>query len=235
MKTHLPILTLISLLILSTATCAWQAHRAVDPTGTWRWEHEDLEGSSEMVPDVLHLTYLEGKVTGTYETPDASLPIENASMKGDTLHWELNLDTPDGNLNLAWTGKISGDAVNGTIKFGDFGEFPWDAKRDAAVEPEKWRLMLEDSDGNKEEATLYITEIDGQFTAKYESGGMTIDVENFEANAVGQFSFEVNLPDVNLTSKFIGTADAGTASGNITYTFNGEKGESTFNAEQFFD
>ena len=63
---------------------------AADPSGTWRWEHPNESG--EMIPDVLKLTLQDGKVSGSYVSPDGELPIENASMEGDTLRWEINID-----------------------------------------------------------------------------------------------------------------------------------------------
>ena len=90
----------------------------VDPSGTWRWEHEDLEGTGQIIKDVLKLKFENGKVTGTYVGPGDELEIENAKLDGDTLHWELNVDAQGQSLNIAWNGKISGDDINGTVKFG---------------------------------------------------------------------------------------------------------------------
>ena len=58
---------------------------AVDPSGTWRWEHEDLAGTGEIIKDVLKLKFDDGKVSGTYAGPGDELEIENAKIDGDTV------------------------------------------------------------------------------------------------------------------------------------------------------
>jgi hypothetical protein len=164
----------------------WAAKRdsmqAVDPSGTWRWEHPDLEGSGEIVPDILNITYKDGKVTGTYTSPEGDVPIENASLEGNTMHWELNLDSQGQMLNLAWTGDITGDDVSGTIKFGDFGEFPWAAKRDAvvAVDPSgTWRWEHDDAaGGGMIKDVLTIAFNDGKVSGTYSSPPIDGPIEN---------------------------------------------------------
>ena len=125
----------------------WAARRdatkVVNPSGTWRWEHEDVAGTGQIVKDVLKLKFDDGKVTGTYMGSGEEMEIENARLDGATLHWELNVNVQGQSLNIAWTGKISGDNVNGTVKLGDFQESPWAARRDtgaSAGKPDKWNL-----------------------------------------------------------------------------------------------
>lgn len=177
----------------------WAAKRdgAVDPSGTWRWEHEDLEGSGEIVPDILNLTFKDGKVSGTFTSPQGDVPIENASMDGNTLRWELNIDAQGQMLKLAWTGDITGDDVTGTIAFGDFGEFPWAAKRDAvvAVDPSgTWRWEHEDLAGSGAmiKDVLTISFEDGTVAGNYDSPPITQAIENASMNG-DMLHWEINL------------------------------------------
>ncbi len=102
---------------------------AVDPSGTWRWEHQD-PGTQKTVKDILKIKYEKGKVSGTYQGGDDIHDIEKAQVKGNTLSWEFNLDIEGNTLNIAFTGEISADDIQGTVTLGDLGEFPWTAKRD---------------------------------------------------------------------------------------------------------
>ncbi|HIA47038.1 MAG TPA: hypothetical protein EYN96_03495 [Candidatus Hydrogenedentes bacterium] len=206
--------------------CSWVGTSyAADPSGTWRWEHEDLEGSGEMVPDVLDITVENNTVSGTYMTPDAELPVENASIDGDTLHFELNIDTPDGNLNLAWTGTISGDDVTGTIKFGDFGEFPWEAKRDAVANAlGTWRWEHDDpTTGGTIKDVLTIRSADGEVGGTYKMGDVSYEVKNgkLDGNTLS-WEFELDADGQLLNIRFSGVISGDEVTGTVNLDQFGE-------------
>ena len=90
---------------------------ATDPSGTWRWEHED-PATQKTVKDVLKIKFENGKVTGTYQGGSDVHKIEKTKVEGDTLSWEFNLDIGGNTLNIAFSGKISGDDIKGTVTLG---------------------------------------------------------------------------------------------------------------------
>jgi hypothetical protein len=76
--------------------------------------------------------------TGTNLSGDLISAMGSVSVTGNT--------TADGvaltakieamNLELGINGKVAGDSMDGTVKFGDFGEFPFTGKRAAPKPPE---------------------------------------------------------------------------------------------------
>ncbi len=203
----------------------WSAKRdaetAVDPSGTWRWEHEDLAGSGQIVPDVLKLKFDGGKVSGTYMGPGDEIPIENASLDGDTLHWELNIDAQGQPLNIAWTGKISGDDVDGTVVLGDFGEFPWSAKRDAkaAVDPSgTWRWEHQDpATGATVKNVLKLTSADGKIGGSYEMGGTVYEINNSKLDgSTLSWDFDLDIEGQVLNIRFSGDINGDAIAGTVS-------------------
>ena len=227
MKLRLAAITLLLSGLLAGTTFA------ADPSGTWRWEHEDLEGSGEMVPDVLKLKMVDGKVTGTYLSPDGELPIENASLDGDTLHWELNIDAQGQNLNIAWTGKISGDDVEGTLAFGDFGEFPWTAKRDAATDPSgTWRWEHPDLAGSGEiiPDILKLKVEDGKVTGTYVSPDGEQPIENVSLDGdTLHWELNIDAEGQNLNIAWTGKISGDDVVGTVTL---GDFGEFPWTAKR---
>ncbi len=71
------------------------------------------------------------KVTGTLASPMGEMPLAGTATAG-TLKAVGNFDAGGQALEMTFTGKVAGDAVDGTVKFGDFGEFPFTGKRAGA-------------------------------------------------------------------------------------------------------
>ncbi len=216
----------------------WSAKRdtaaAVDPSGTWRWEHQDLEGSGQMVPDVLKLKFDGGKVSGTYMGPGDEIPIENASLDGDTLHWELNVDAQGQMLNIAWTGKISGDDVNGTVALGDFGEFPWSAKRDAAaaVDPSgTWRWEHQDpATGATVKNVLKLELAEGKVGGSFNMDDAAYDVKNGKVDGTTlSWDFDLGAQGQILNISFSGDITGNSLAGTVSL---GDFGEFPWTAER---
>ncbi len=105
---------------------------AVDPAGTWRWEHQD-PASGQTIKDVLTLSSANGNISGSYEMAGVAYDVNNGKLDGNTLSWEFNLDAEGQVINISFSGTISGDAIAGTVNIGDFGEFPWEAARDVVA------------------------------------------------------------------------------------------------------
>lgn len=75
-----------------------------------------------------------GKLTGKLaRSEDRWLPIENAQVKGNEVSWIIKRDRPDGSvLTYYISGKVSGDAIQGTAKARLDGEertAEWTARR----------------------------------------------------------------------------------------------------------
>ena len=64
--------------------------KPVDPSGTWRWEHQSLT-TQETVKDVLKIKVDDGKVSGTYKGEGEPVEIQDAKIDGDTLSFQFDV------------------------------------------------------------------------------------------------------------------------------------------------
>ena len=69
-----------------------------------------------------------GALTGTGEAQGQSSPISNGKIEGDKATWSANITTPFP-MTLEFDGKLDGDALNGNVKAGAFGSFPFTGTR----------------------------------------------------------------------------------------------------------
>jgi hypothetical protein len=72
------------------------------------------------------------KLTGNLSGRMGTVPVTGTST-GEAVMVDAKLDFQGMSLQLGVDGKVEGDSLNGTVKFGDFGEFPFTGKRVAAT------------------------------------------------------------------------------------------------------
>jgi hypothetical protein len=80
----------------------------------------------------LKLTQDGDKVSGSLESPMGSLPLAGTNTAG-TLALTAHVEVQGNALDLGLNGKAEADSMSGTVKIGDFGEFPFTGKRGAAT------------------------------------------------------------------------------------------------------
>ena len=51
------------------------------------------------------------------------------TVKGQDIEWTVVLSTPQGDMALTYKGKVEGETMAGEVQAGDFGAFPWTAKK----------------------------------------------------------------------------------------------------------
>jgi hypothetical protein len=69
-----------------------------------------------------------GALTGTQSAQGNTQPIANGKIDGDTVTWSNSITTPFP-MTLDFTGKLDGDTLNGSVKAGSFGSFPFTGER----------------------------------------------------------------------------------------------------------
>ena len=69
-----------------------------------------------------------GTLTGTQTAPQGSQPISGGSIDGDTVKWSASITSPFP-MTLEFTGKLAGDSLDGSVKAGSFGSFPFTGVR----------------------------------------------------------------------------------------------------------
>ena len=101
----------------------------VDITGPW-----EVTLTAPTGPTTVDVTFKQDgeAISGELVSPLGNAPFKGTLTKG-TLTVNAAVDVQGNQLVLAFTGKVANDAMTGNVKFGDFGEAPWTAKRKPAV------------------------------------------------------------------------------------------------------
>lgn len=216
----------------------WAAKRdpakPTDPVGIWRWEHEDLQGRGT-VKDMVTFRREEDGLTGTYEGVDGKFELKSVEVDGDQLAWEFDVEVDGDTINVAFSGKISGDDVKGSVVLGQFGEYPWEAKRDATpapAPPGTWNLSINMPDGSVSDAVLKIEQNKKGNRTTYTTNGQDFTIDDLKVSEEGAFTFTLNVEDFGLVAKFSGQADETSAKGTIDYDLNGDTGQTDFTGEK---
>ncbi len=126
------------------------AKKAVDPSGTWRW---DYEMGGETVNAVLKLNYDGKKLTGTFKGHMDPVEIADGKVNQDQVSFGFKFEREGREIEVTFEGQIKGDGVDGTIMWetaDDSGDFDWSAKRSLKAEDVvgTWKLRIELPDGN---------------------------------------------------------------------------------------
>src|SRR5689334_23299465 len=76
----------------------------------------------------LSLTEAGDKLTGELSSPMGAVPVNGTSTAG-AMALTAHLDISGAAIDIGMNGKLEGESLNGTVKFGDFGEFPFTGHR----------------------------------------------------------------------------------------------------------
>src|ERR1700760_95542 len=93
--------------------------------GTWTVTVNSPMGPQ---PSSLTLQGEGGPRAGTQSAKANAQPIVNGKVDGDPVTWSNSITTPFP-MTLEFTGKVDGDTLNGSVKAGSFGNFPFTGTR----------------------------------------------------------------------------------------------------------
>jgi len=79
-------------------------------------------------PSTLSVKADGGALTGTQAAQGQSQAIANGKVDGNTVTWSNSITQPMP-MTLEFTGTLDGDTLNGSVKAGAFGAFPFTGKR----------------------------------------------------------------------------------------------------------
>jgi hypothetical protein len=68
------------------------------------------------------------KLSGTADAFIGKADFTGA-VKGNEVSWNIDFNSPMGNITLEFKGKVTGNDISGEIKAGDFGVFPFTGAR----------------------------------------------------------------------------------------------------------
>lgn len=97
------------------------------PAGNWEITLVTPQGPNTVT---LSLAQQGSDLTGDLSSAMGTVPVTGTS-NGDAVALTAKIEAMG--LELGLNGKVAGDAIDGTVKFGDFGEFPFSGKRAAAA------------------------------------------------------------------------------------------------------
>ena len=98
------------------------------PAGSWDLSMTTPQGATTVG---LTLSLTGDKVSGEMSSPLGAVPVAGTATANDV---KVTADVNIQGMALTFTidGKVAGDSMDGTVKIGDFGEFPLTGKRAAA-------------------------------------------------------------------------------------------------------
>jgi hypothetical protein len=108
--------------VLSLASAAFAQNSVA---GAWELTVDSPQGANT---STLTLKQDGDKLTGELGSAMGSTPVTGTFSAG-SVAITANLDVQGTSLQLGITGKVAADTMTGSVKVGDFGEFPFTAKR----------------------------------------------------------------------------------------------------------
>jgi hypothetical protein len=112
--------------ILSLASTALAQNSAA---GAWEITINTPQGATT---STLTLKQDGDKLTGDLANPQMGSSPVTGTFSAGTVAVTATIDIQGTSLQLGINGKVDADTMNGSIKFGDFGEFPFTGKRGGA-------------------------------------------------------------------------------------------------------
>lgn len=203
---------------------------AVDPSGTWRWEHEE---GGETVKDVLKLNFDGKKVSGTYQGRSGPYEITDAKIEKNELTFGFSVEIDGRKFTIGFAGKMKGDKVDGTVTIKtDEGEqdFPWVAERNLNTTDVvgAWKLAIELPDGNVLTPLLKLSLSDDkkELKGEYTSNDSELDVSEIKVkNNKLFFKISGDFDGNSLTANYKVQPRGDKLAGEIEYDLNGQTGE----------
>ena len=130
---------LVALFVVVLAVGALQAQTAQNPpakpadvkpvnvAGTWELTitgtpQGDMTGDATFVQE-------NDKIKFSMAGPGGFEMAGEGTVKGQDLEWVVVISTPQGDFSLTYKGKVEGEAMTGDCQAGDFGSFPFTAKK----------------------------------------------------------------------------------------------------------
>jgi D-glucosaminate-6-phosphate ammonia-lyase len=101
------------------------AAKGADVSGTWELNVESPMGSR--ASDAV-FTQTGETLGGKMISPRGEVPL-TGTLKGETITFGINVNVQGQDLQIDYTGTVTGDTMSGTVVFGSFGDGKWTGKR----------------------------------------------------------------------------------------------------------
>jgi D-glucosaminate-6-phosphate ammonia-lyase len=101
------------------------AAKVTDVSGTWELNVESPMGSR--ASDAV-FTQSGETLGGKMVSQRGEVPL-TGTIKGETVNFGINVNVQGQNLQIDYTGTVTGDTMSGTVVFGSFGDGKWTGKK----------------------------------------------------------------------------------------------------------
>ena len=101
------------------------AAKVMDVSGTWELNVESPMGSR--ASDAI-FTQTGEALGGKMVSPRGETPL-TGTISGETVKFGINVNVQGQNLQIDYTGTVTGDTMSGTVVFGSFGDGKFTGKR----------------------------------------------------------------------------------------------------------
>ncbi|MEW6129054.1 MAG: hypothetical protein AB1757_18595 [Acidobacteriota bacterium] len=223
------IVVLATILVASVSIFAQGNSAAV---GTWDMALETPQGTRNFP---FSLKEVDGKLV-------PSTPFKSAEVKGDAITMHMTVKFQDSDLEITYTGKITGDTMSGDADFGGLASGTWAAKRKAegsapaasgqtsgaANVTGTWNATVETQAGTGN--PTFVFKQDGEaLTGNYKGQLGEATLKGTVKGADISFSFKVNVQGQDLDITYTGKVNGDSMSGKVVL---GSFGEGTWTAKK---
>ena len=100
--------------------------KPADVAGVWEMTTQSPQGDM-----TAEATFVQDndKFKFTMSGPGGFEMAGEGTVKGQELEWTVTISTPQGEFALTYKGKVDGETMTGDVQAGDFGTFPFTAKK----------------------------------------------------------------------------------------------------------
>jgi hypothetical protein len=92
------------------------------------WELTTQTPQGDMTADATFVQEND-KIKFTMAGPQGFEMAGEGTVKGPDVEWTVTISTPQGDFALTYKGKVDGETMAGDVQAGDFGSFPFTAKK----------------------------------------------------------------------------------------------------------
>ena len=210
--------------------------QAADVTGTWNVTVSTEQGDR---PAVLTISRSGATLAATIAGPQGEMPAD-VSLKGNDIMVSFRMQTQNGPRDVTMSGKVDGNAMQGSVDISGMGAATWNARRAPGQDPKPeegqekpatmtgtWAIEANHSAGTST-PTATITQtgekLSGKYVGSYGEAPLTGSIKGSE------FTFRVEIgTEQKVEVVYTGTLDGNTIKGSLTM---GEMGEGTFSGKR---
>ena len=117
----------IGILALGSLAALAFAAAAVDISGVWEMTTTQTP-QGDMTADVTFVQDKEAVKVSMTGFQGMEMKGEG-TVKGQDIEWTVTVSGGMGEFVLVYKGKVDGETMSGEVQAGDFGSFPWTAKK----------------------------------------------------------------------------------------------------------